>query len=212
MPLDYGDQRVCSGTLPREVRMKATVFCLLTLGVWGCASEIPYIHRVSIGVGERDVGSDFEPVEHQLAVALEYDVRREGVPLGIELGISRSSDDGDVLGGIDLDATTLEAYAGLRYTWGLTPEVFCYLSGGVSYLDAEVEALGGSVSDDDLAPYVGAGLDYGFSEGWFFGIGLRYVFDSEGDFLGLEGDADGLVALFKVGYGGWSHGPRPLRR
>lgn len=191
--------------------MKTLSALALTICLFGCASEVPYLHRFSAGIGQRDVGEDFESADRQTAVAVEYDVRGEAVPLGLELGLIRSSDDGETAG-IDFDATTTEAYAGLRYVWNAGPTIRPYLSGGITYLDAEIDFPAGSISDDDFAPDAGAGLDYYLGERWFVGIGIRYVFDSEGDFLGVEGDVDGLSALFKIGYGVWSLGPKPLRQ
>lgn len=190
--------------------MKSLIVCALALGSAACASEIPYLHRFSAGVGRRDLGKDFEPLERQTAFALDYGVRGKGTPLGLEFGFSQSSDDGEVLG-VNVDVSTIEAYAGLRYDWsgpyGATP----YLSGGVTYIDGELEALGVSISDSGTAGYAGAGIDFPLVDNWFLGIGLRYIISSDLGFAGLEADVDGLLALFKIGYRFWSYGPRSRR-
>ena len=185
-----------------------SALCLLLLSA--CASQIPYVHRVSAGIGQRDTGDDFEPAEKQLAIGIEYDTRQQGKQVGLEVGLTGSRDDATVMG-IDFDVTTTEAYVGARYTWGVASRAMPYVSGGVTWMRAELEASGNSVSDDDFAPYAGAGFDYNLGEHWFIGVGLRYVFGANGDFLGFEGDADGPIALFKIGYGGSSTGPQPTR-
>lgn len=179
------------------IHSRALAVCAL-LGA--CASEESYSHRFSAGLGQRDIGGDFEPADRQLALAVEYSVRKEQLPLGAEFGFTYSTDDADTSGGVSIDTTVQEIYAGLRYTWGLTPNTMPYISGGLAFLDAEAEAQGFAVSDEDFAPYVGAGLDFGLDKNWFLGAGFRYVFNSGGDFLGIDGDADGPVVLLRLSY------------
>lgn len=147
--------------------------------------------RVTLLLGGRSLDEDFwQPLEDQGVLGLEVSLEKPGSAVGWELGIMGSGDSDDI-GPVDVDASTLEFYGGVRKTFGEPgPGIHPYLGAGLSFIGARVE--GGSVSEDDssLAVYAHGGVLGQISESFFIGADLRALFGSDIDFGSVSGDVD----------------------
>jgi opacity protein-like surface antigen len=182
--------------------MKLALACLGLL-LASCAASPsaapPSVHkdsRVSIYLGQRSLDEDdWEPIDEQGVFGVEYSRETEGSAVGFEVGLMGSGDEDD-LGGADIEGSIGELYGGVRKTF-LDGVVRPYVGGGLSILTAEVD-IDGVGDDDDTSPalYLHGGVDFDITESFFLGLDLRFLFASDIELHGLEGDADyGQLAL-----------------
>lgn len=119
--------------------------------------------------------------------------------LGLEVGLSRSDDDGSI-GKSDVELTAIEGYVGARKTFREEHALRPYVGGGLSFTDAEVNLddpnLKLDESDFTEGAYLRAGVGYHF--GIFdVGVDYRYTTLGEFDFGDEKYDSDsGILSLF----------------
>ena len=152
--------------------------------------DAPSADRLALYLGMRGLDEeDYEPVEDQFTLGLEFAHEREGSALGFEIGLLGSRDDGDALG-FDIEGRTGEIYAGIRKSFP-SDRVRPYVGGGVSYIDSEFEVTGvGSDDDASIAGYVHGGVLFDLSESFFLGIDVRLLLGSDLEIVGVDTDAD----------------------
>lgn len=153
-------------------------------------------NRISLYVGQRDLDHhDYDPVDDQGTVGLEYAHERPGSVVGFEVGAMGSRDD-EHESGLDFKGRTGEVYAGLRKSFG-SDVVRGYFGAGVSYIQSKVEVEGiGDDDDTSLAGYVHGGITADVSSSMYLGLDLRFLFASDMTIAGVETDADyGQLAL-----------------
>lgn len=157
-------------------------------------------NHVTVYVGGRALDEgDYDPVDKQGVLAVEYAHERRDDPIGFEVGVA-GSDDEDESGGLKVEGTTSEIYGGIRKTFG-DGEVHPYLGGGVALIRSEVEVRSGGshASDDDAsgALYVHGGVGFDVTPTFLLGLDLRFLFGSDLELGGVDTDADyGQLAIF----------------
>lgn len=157
-------------------------------------------NRIALYLGQRNLDEDdWSPVDEQGTAGLEYVRETPGSPVGFEVGLMGSTDDGEVAG-VDVTGSTGELYAGIRKTFG-EDVVRPYVGLGLSYISAKVEADGFDDEDDSsLAGYVHGGIDFDVTDSFFLGIDLRFLFASDIELAGVDGDADYAQLALRLGF------------
>ena len=148
-------------------------------------------------LGRRSLDDDFEPAEDQLAYGLEIDGYDEFSLVGFEAGFLYSDDD-DSDGASMVDASILELYAGVRKTFTAADgRLHPYLSGGVSFLNVDVESSGPDTptfgDEDTFGGYFRGGIYYMATDVVRVGFDYRLLFGSDLD-DGADADYD-LISL-----------------
>jgi opacity protein-like surface antigen len=185
-----------------------TIAAGLTLLLASCSAVAPAAqtgvetrdNRVSLYLGQRNLDEDdHDPVDEQTMFGIEYSHEGAGDPIGFEIGLMGSRDEGDV-GGTDVEGTTSEIYGGVKKTFG-HDVVRPYIGGGVSFIRATAEISGLDDDDDSsLAAYLHGGIGFQVSNAVILGLDARFLFGSDITLFGFETDADyGQLALF-VGF------------
>lgn len=169
------------------------------------SSSEMHANRVVLYVGQRRLDKDdYEPVEEQLTVGIEFSQERPGNAFGWEIGIAGSGDEAEI-GPIDFSVATGEIYVGARKTFG-TSRVRPYIGAGLSVIYAEARVEGGlpeqNETEDDVsaAIYAHGGLTVDLSSSFFLGLDLRGLFGSDLEFSGLSTDADYGQLAFVLGW------------
>jgi hypothetical protein len=158
-------------------------------------SGVERANRVSLYLGQRNLDNDWDPVDDQGTVGLEYSHETPGGPIGFEFGVMGSQSK-EHEGGFDIKGTTGEIYGGVRKSFG-SDVIRGYVGAGVSYINAKIDVE--SVGDDDdssLAGYVHGGVTADLSTSLYLGLDLRFLFASDLTIVGESTDADyGQLAL-----------------
>lgn len=192
-------------------------FVLLLVPLGACATTAPPLspqsgdtdQRISLLLGQRSLDEDdWAPVEDQATFAVEYSLENPGAPVGWEVGLAASKEDGDVRilnTNVDVEGTTSELYGGVRKSFGEPgATVRPYVGGGLSFINAELEVSvpGDSESADDssIAAYAHGGLAFDVSESFFLGVDLRLLFGSDLSIEGFDTDADYTQFAFVLGF------------
>jgi hypothetical protein len=142
---------------------------------------------------ESDEASDAD-LDEQTVYGADL-VWKIGIPFtAMEGGVLRSEEDAS-----GAEITTDEFFVGAR----ITPWTFLispYASAGVTYVDSELEAGGGSDSDDVVAYYVRIGAAFTIA---MFRVGLdaRGLFGSDVEFDSTDTDLDGYQITAFIGIG-----------
>ena len=167
------------------------------------------VQRAALYVGQRSLDEgDWEPVEDQATLGLEYSRENPASLVGWELGLLASQDDADErFGGIDFDfeGSTTELYGGVRKTFGdEEARVHPYVGGGLSLVNAKVEvkALGESEDEDDdsIAGYLHGGIAFDLTESFYAGVDLRILVGSDIEIAGVDADADYEQLALVIGF------------
>jgi hypothetical protein len=160
--------------------------------------------HVTVLFGERMLDEDdWDPVEDQLAVGLEFDASDPNSGHGYEVGLTYSQDDDDV-GPTDVEGSIFDVYAGYRYTFPLeSKEVHPYLSAGLALVRADVETdgPGPDIDEDDLSPglYLRGGIGFDLQEDLRLGVDYRHMFFTDTD-IGPIDDADYDMIMVTLGF------------
>jgi hypothetical protein len=183
-----------------------SVIVLLALALSACAASPSTVaqdmytsqkdNRISLYLGQRDLDkSDYDPVDRQGTVGIEYVRETADSVVGFEIG-AMASEDKDNIGAFDVKGTTREAYLGIHKSIG-TDVVRPYVGAGVAVIESKVDVSGGgSDSDSSPAGYVHGGLTFDFTSSFFVGLDLRFLFASDMTIAGVNTDADyGQLAL-----------------
>lgn len=189
------------------VRMTRAHLALLLLPA-ACASlpsdegvrPAAHSNRLALLAGVRELGDDYEPVEVQTMLGLEYAHEAPGALVGFEAGIAGSASE-DEQAGVDVEGSTLELYAGVRKTFG-DDQVRPYVGLGAALIRTAIDPDDGPVDDGgSLAGYAHGGAELWLGPNWFAGLDLRFVFASDIEYVARDTDGDyGQLALF-VGFG-----------
>ena len=161
-------------------------------------------NRLTIYLGRRSLDDDdfWTPVEDQAVFAVEFAHEPEGSSIGWEIGLAGSADDANVAG-INVEGTTGELYGGVVKSFQSPgSKLRPYIGGGLSYITAEVEALGASVDDSSIAAYVHGGAAVHLTEALFLGVDLRLLFGSDITLPGfVDSDVDYRQLAVFLGFG-----------
>jgi len=190
------------------MRFALSTTCVLA-GLTSCAAVGPApqskspagVSNVTILVGQRLLDEeDWEPLDEQTAVALEFDTYSRFEAVGFEGGFAYAEDSG-----ADLDSEVWELYAGARKTFSLAGDrLHPYLSGGVSWAVAEIDADDGggttTLDDDSFGFYVRAGIYYTFGGGFNLGLDYRKLLGAEFEDSGVKVDGDFDQLSLGIGY------------
>ncbi len=135
------------------------------------------------------------PVDDQFTAGIEAEFRPRSFPLGVEVGVAGSygADTGPF--GIDIEGFTGEIYTGPRITLDVAHgKIHPYVGAGVSWIHADFQGSQGGVtvsdSDGSVAGYVHAGLQFDLSDAFLIGGDFRYLYGSDIELFGVDGDAD----------------------
>lgn len=164
--------------------------------------EEPFAARISLLLGMRTFDEDdFEPVEDQPVLGLDFSFEPPGSFIGFEVGLMGSAEDDEVLG-TDLESRVGEIYAGVRKTFGDRARgLHPYIGGGVSAINVDVEIDGvGSDDDTSIAGYVHGGILAKVGGSFFVGADARGLFGTDIELEGVEVDADYLQLAFVLGW------------
>ena len=139
---------------------------------------------------------DWEPVEDQGALGIEFVHEPPDSAVGFELGlfISGDEEEGVLIPGpvfVDVEGETGEVSVGVRKTFEVDEgPVRPYIGGGVSAIRAEFD--GDVLSDDDTSGglYVHAGVDFEIGPAFLLGFDLRYLGATDIDLFGVDGSAN----------------------
>lgn len=156
-------------------------------------------------LGGRDLDQDtWGAFDGQGAVGIEFDSRPSNSPLGFEIGMQASTRSRRIRQpGLDpvLDASVGEIYAGPKLTFELGPEgsIRPFVGAGIGALRGRLESYDGTFfdvdSDGSLLGYVHGGVYYSAHSAFNVGVDARYVYGTDVDLYGSDGDAD----YFQVG-------------
>lgn len=161
-------------------------------------------NRVTFYVGQRMLEEDdWAPLEDQPMLGLEFAQEKPGSAVGWEFGLMGSRDDDEVLN-LDVEASTLEIYGGLRKTFGKPGAgIKPYVGGGLSVVRGRIEVGGGgSESDTVPAAYLHGGVLAQLKSGFFVGADLRALLGAEfetGSIPEVDGDYTQIGVLL-----GWA--------
>lgn len=165
----------------------------------GAGDDLP-ASRLAFHVGERAFdGSDWEPVEDQGVLGLEFVHEAPGSIVGLEAALFASGhieDDYFVSPTLTADfrGRTSELSFGVRKTMPVDyGGVHPYFGGGLSLLRAELrgDSNGAEAEDDDdsAGVYVHGGVEFDASAALFLGLDLRLRGGTDVDLLGEERSA-----------------------
>jgi len=154
--------------------------------------------HLSLLLGERWLGhDDWDPVDDQFLIGVGFDTPITAIPAEFEANIFRSKDESG-----DVEGITREISAGLRKTFALSePKIHPYVGAGLAMIRGEVDAPGADDHDTSLALYLHGGAGYDISPEWQVGLDLRFLFASDIELNGHNGDADYTQLAFFVSYG-----------
>ena len=167
--------------------------------------------NVNVLLGQRNMNSDWDPVDEQALFAVEVDYARESWPVNILFGIAGSAGDGSMVvtdgwsvASVDITGTTSELYGGVRKYFDAGPSFSPYMGGGLSMIRAEASASSGGfkISGDDTT--MGFFLDCGavYRAGSFnIGLDLRLLTGASMEIAGYSIDANYVQAALVIGYG-----------
>jgi len=152
-------------------------------------------NQIALYFGERHLDEDdWEPVDEQVTLGIEYSHESPGSAVGFEVGVMGSTDD-DAIGAVDVEARTGEIYGGIHKTFG-DDIVRPYVGGGLAMIRVEADFGPGDDDDASFAGYVHGGLAVAASEAFHIALDLRFLLGSDVDIAGVDMDADyGQLAL-----------------
>jgi len=135
---------------------------------------------LTLSVGARSmIGNEWDPVKTPAVVGLTYDGRKLGQSMGLEAGGLLARDDSDE-GGADIEFTTIEAFIGMRNTWGYDGSVmrpYWAIGGTVMRVrvTSDTPSIITSFDEDALGFYFRPGTRIQVTQGAALGIEYRFV-------------------------------------
>jgi hypothetical protein len=190
------------------MRSRLLSVCLLTTS---CASVAPFaapqnptpephLSKIDVYVGVRDLrGNEWDPVQDQGVIGLEYVHEDPTDAMGFELGLFGSrKTKGDVqIGGslFDVRGQTSEFSAGVRKTfWTESGSIYPYVGLGISAIRAQIRRESGGVTSDDADSTAGLYAHGGFAlalgPSLTLGLDLRVLGGTKVQLFGQNGNAD----------------------
>lgn len=162
--------------------------------------------QIVVILGERSLDEGlWAPTEDQGTIGVEYVNEAPTSTVGWEVGFAGSTDDQDV-GLLQVEATTVELYGGIRKTFGDdTGRFHPYLGAGLSSIVAESEVSLGPVtaSDDDssIGFYLHGGIAFDVSTNVSLGLDVRVLTGTDMTIAGVDADADYEQVALTIGIG-----------
>ncbi len=169
---------------------------------------------MAVHVGQRKFDDDWDPVDEQTAVGIQFDRHDPSALLGYELGLfvsrkrNKNLDPGpDGLGnpGDDFEISGLasDLSLGLRKTFSKR-DAHLYIGAGIaySYAKIKVDPPQGSTdkdSDDSLGFYARAGVYWSVRRNALFGLDYRVLTGTDNDLDHVD-DADSSIVSLFLGY------------
>jgi hypothetical protein len=160
------------------------------------------LRAIDIYFGGRALNKDdWDPLDEQGVLGVQLAIQSAGSLVGFEVGLQGSYDDDDV-GGVHVEGSVSELYAGVHKSFGNSAStVRPYVGAGVSLVSAHLQGSLGStkVSDDDTSGglYAHGGVAFQLSPNFRLGADLRFLGGTDINLFGANGDADyAQFALF----------------
>jgi len=168
----------------------------------------PRDHRIEIVLGQRDLGDDFEPVEEQFTVGLDYSRMFGDGRFAWSVGASYSNDEkiGNSVslpiqtigpaGGVgvqffDITGTLIQVDVGARvFLTSPDARVRPYVGAGLAFVQAETEGDGSSGDDSSFGGLLRGGVDFRVTEALYLGLEARSLLGTDFDLNGNNLDAD----------------------
>jgi opacity protein-like surface antigen len=169
----------------------------------------PSASRFDVLLGLRALDKDdWDPVEHQGALGLQYVHEKPTDWIGFELGLSGSNglkQDESIGGNVaDVRGRTTELSAGIRKTFSRQPgQASPYVGAGVSWIRAEIrEEFPISTTEDHDSSggvYVHGGVDFPLGPALSLGFDLRALGGTKIELFGASGTADYVQLALVLG-------------
>jgi len=190
--------------------MRAAFLTLCFLST-ACASVAPFAEpqrpppapryaKIDVYVGVRRLHqNDWDPVQDQSTVGLEYVHEDPSDAMGFELGFfgSRKTKDNVQIGGsfFDVRGQTTEVSAGARKTfWTETGTVHPYVGLGLSLIRAQLRTASGGASSEDedstAGVYAHGGIELPLGPSLSIGLDLRVLGGTKIQLFSANGTAD----------------------
>jgi opacity protein-like surface antigen len=156
--------------------------------------------QITAYLGQRSLDDDdWHPVDDQLTVGVEYAQERMSNPIGWEVGLMASKDEGHVAGS-DVEGHTAEVYGGIHKTFG-SDTLRPYVGAGLAVIRASVEGPGPDDDDASAAAYAHGGISFALSDEMRLGLDLRFLLGSDIELNGFDTDADYVQLAVGLAFG-----------
>ena len=164
----------------------------------------PRDHRIEIVLGQRDLGDDFEPVEEQFTVGLDYSRMFGDGRFAWSVGASYSNDE-KIINGVpnqtlgpagvgqfvDITGTLIQVDVGARvFLTAPDARVRPYVGAGLAFVQAQTEVNSTSGDDSSFGGLLRGGVDFRLTEALFLGLEARSLLGTDLDINGDSIDAD----------------------
>lgn len=192
------------------------VLTLLSSALGACASVTPAPlaspaqsvgprdQRIEIVLGQRDLGDDFEPVDEQFTVGLDYSRMFGDGRFAWSVGASYSNDEKIVNGvpnqtlgpaGVgqffDITGTLIQADVGARvFLTAPDARVRPYVGAGLAFVQVQTEVNSSSGDDNSFGGLLRGGVDFQLTESLFLGLEARSLLGTDFDINGNNVDTD----------------------
>jgi len=139
-------------------------------------------------IGQRDLGSDWDPLDGQLMFGAVVDWGADDWPVHLAWGLNVSADTQDNVYGSSVEFTAAYAELSFGVLWLPIKDkpIRPYLGAGIAGVSAayEAEAFGVSIDDDDqdFGYYLNGGVYWRLGPRFNLGVDLRYGGGTEFDF------------------------------
>lgn len=172
-------------------RVAAVVLIASTASARVVRYEPKWDGHFSLGLGLKDLGSDWGSGRRQMALGFLFDARRIAWPVGIAADAFYAQEDADV------GAALLNLDTGLRWTYQKGRWLWPYLGGGPSFAYARAEADGVHGQGFGAGWWLGGGMLFPMDSRVYGGVDIRYA-DTRVDLNGIGGSDKANVGGFCV--------------
>jgi opacity protein-like surface antigen len=159
--------------------------------------------NVNFLIANRSLDNDrWDPVSPQPAFGVAVDISPGGGPIAIAFGAQFSAreerDDAYAIGEVSVGALWKPRVGGSAYP---------YLGAGIAHvaaavdLDFEDDDIDTDDDDSSIGWYLNGGVSWRLGERLNLGLDARLMRGTEGELLGIEGDADYLQVGVLIGFG-----------
>ena len=197
------------------LRMKMNlIFIALTILILFPTSAFceTWTGNINLLFGQKELEKDdWEPLEEQTEIGIALDFKEKSWPVSFAVEFLHSQDDENESFNIPgvgtvrakLDGSTTEFAVGLRWIIEANSVVNFFISGGLAYINAELEIdiddYSDSEDDSAFGYWCGAGLYFTLAKHFNVGAQVRYS-DAEVEIYDIDGEAGGTHLLLFAGY------------